>query len=134
MATESGGALKRIFSNTGFLITGRATNAICSFVYIAWAVRALGLKQFGELMLITTFGAAISIATHLQSWQPLLHFGTDPFTNGRRAQFSRVLAFCIRADYLSGSVGWLVGTVGVVLFGTYMGWPLRISGRRRPIC
>ncbi|QHC35972.1 lipopolysaccharide biosynthesis protein [Komagataeibacter xylinus] len=128
MATESGDALKRIFGNTGFLIAGRATNAICSFLYIAWAVRALGLSRFGVLMLVTTFGTAISTATHLQSWQPLLHYGTDPFTNGRRAQFSRVLAFCVRADYLSGGVGWVVGTLGVALFGTAMGWPAADQG------
>lgn len=123
MSSEERDALRRIFGNTGFLIAGRATNAVCSFVYVAWAVRALGLQQFGVLMLVTTFGAAVSAATHLQSWQPLLHFGTDPFTRGRRAQFARVLAFCMRADYISGSVGWLVGSLGVALFGTYMGWP-----------
>ncbi|ATU72099.1 polysaccharide biosynthesis protein [Komagataeibacter rhaeticus] len=128
MSTDERDALKRIFGNTGFLIAGRATNAICSFVYVAWAVRALGLRQFGVLMLVTTFAAAVSAATHLLSWQPLLHYGTDPFTNGRRAEFSRVLAFCIRADYLSGGVGWLVGTVGVALFGTYMGWPVGDQG------
>ena len=128
MSTDERDALKRIFGNTGFLIAGRATNAICSFVYVAWAVRALGLQQFGVLMLVTTFGTAVSAATHLQSWQPLLHYGTDPFTNGRRAQFSRVLAFCMRADYISGGVGWLVGTLGVALFGTYMGWPAADQG------
>ncbi|NVN36936.1 lipopolysaccharide biosynthesis protein [Komagataeibacter swingsii] len=128
MSTSERDALKRIFGNTGFLIAGRAINAICSFVYIAWAVRALGLSQFGVLMLVTTFGAAVSQATHLLSWQPLLHYGTDPFTNGRQAQFSRVLAFCIRADYISGGVGWLVGTLGVALFGTYMGWPAADQG------
>ncbi|MBV1833763.1 lipopolysaccharide biosynthesis protein [Novacetimonas pomaceti] len=123
MAVDDTATLKRIFGNTGFLVAGRATNAVCSFLYMAWAVRALGLSQFGVLMLVTTFGSAISAATHLQSWQPLLHYGTEPFQKGDLPRFNRLLFFCMRADLLSGMVGSLVGMLGVWLFGTSMGWP-----------
>ncbi|MBY4640707.1 lipopolysaccharide biosynthesis protein [Gluconacetobacter entanii] len=123
MAVEETGTLRRIFGNTGFLVAGRATNAVCSFLYMAWSVRALGLSQFGVLMLVTTFGSAISSATHLPSWQPLLHYGTEPFVKGNLPRFHRILFFCMRADLLSGATGALVGMLGVWLFGTSMGWP-----------
>ncbi|MCJ8352819.1 lipopolysaccharide biosynthesis protein [Novacetimonas hansenii] len=123
IVVEETAALKRIFGNTGFLVAGRATNAVCSFLYMAWSVRALGLSQFGVLMLVTTFGSAISSATHLPSWQPLLHYGTDPFVKGDLPRFGRLLSFCMRADLLSGATGALVGMLGVGLFGTSMGWP-----------
>lgn len=69
----------RILGNTGILIGSRVVNAVCSFVYVAWAAQALGLQNFGIMLLVTTFAAMVCDVTHLQSWQSLLHYGTSYF-------------------------------------------------------
>lgn len=110
-------------SNTGVLAGGRIVNAVFSFVYIAWTVRALGLETFGVMLLITTFASLVSDLTHLHSWQTLLHYGARYLRRGRPGTFSSVLAFCIRSDMLSASAGAVTGIAGVLLFSSLMGWP-----------
>ncbi|MCP1244159.1 oligosaccharide flippase family protein [Acetobacter lambici] len=118
----------RILGNTGILIGSRVVNAVCSFVYVAWAAQALGLQNFGIMLLVTTFAAMICDVTHLQSWQSLLHYGTSYFEKKQFDRFNDVLIFCIRADFLSGLVGMLAGLAGVALLGSsFMGWSKHIQ-------
>lgn len=118
----------RILGNTGILIGSRVVNAVCSFVYVAWAAQALGLQNFGIMLLVTTFAAMVCDVTHLQSWQSLLHYGTSYFEKKQFDRFNDVLIFCIRADFISGLVGMLAGLAGVALLGgSFMGWNKHIQ-------
>lgn len=116
-------ALQRIFSNTGFLISSRIINALCSFAYVAWAAHTLGLKTFGVLLLITTFVMLVSDMTHLQSWQTLLHYGAASFEARDRKRFMPVLGYCMRSDMISGLTG-LVGGIAVIAIAgkPLLGW------------
>jgi len=123
MASEQRSALHRIFSNTGFLISSRIINAVCSFAYVAWAVHALGLKTFGVLLLITTFVTLVSDMTHLQSWQTLLHYGASAFEARDRRRFMPILGYCIRSDMISATIGLAGGVMVIALAGTsFLGW------------
>lgn len=113
----------RIMGNTSIIIAGRILNAVCSFIFIPWTVQSIGLTAFGQFLLVTAYVILVSDITHLQSWQPLLHYGSAPFRAGEERKFHTVLAFCIRADFLSGFVGMVVGLAGIALFGTLLGWP-----------
>lgn len=118
----------RILGNTGILIGSRVVNTVCSFVYVAWAAQALGLQNFGIMLLVTTFAAMVCDVTHLQSWQSLLHYGTSYFEKKQFDRFNDVLIFCIRADFISGLVGMLAGLAGVALLGgSFMGWNKHIQ-------
>lgn len=118
----------RILGNTGILIASRVINAVCSFAYVAWAAQTLGLHDFGAMLLVITFAAMVCDITHLQSWQSLLHYGTSFFEQKQYDRFYDVLAFCIRADFISGLVGVLTGLGGVALLGgAFMGWNQQIQ-------
>lgn len=118
----------RILGNTGILIGSRVINAVCSFVYVAWAAQTLGLQDFGVMLLVITFAAMVCDITHLQSWQSLLHYGTRFFEQKQFDRFHEVLIFCIRADFISGLVGVLTGLGGVALLGgSFMGWSSQVQ-------
>ena len=118
----------RILGNTGILIGSRVVNAVCSFVYVAWAAQTLGLQDFGVMLLVITFAAMVCDITHLQSWQSLLHYGTSFFEQKQFERFYDVLAFCIRADFISGLVGVVAGLGGVALLGgSFMGWSPQVQ-------
>lgn len=118
----------RILGNTGILIGSRVINAVCSFVYVAWAAQTLGLQDFGVMLLVITFAALVCDITHLQSWQSLLHYGTRFFEQKQFDRFNDVLIFCIRADFISGLAGVVTGLGGVALLGgTFMGWSAQVQ-------
>ncbi|MFT8737383.1 MAG: lipopolysaccharide biosynthesis protein [Zymomonas mobilis] len=128
MPKKSQSVFSRIISNTGILIVGRVLNAICSFVYVAWTSQALGLNIFGVMLLITTFATLISDITRFQSWQTLVHYGSKPFQEKQFDQFDDILAFCVRADFLSAAFGMFVGLSGILILGTStLGWPTAVK-------
>ncbi|MDG6095472.1 oligosaccharide flippase family protein [Acetobacter sp. AN02] len=124
IADEKGqkSAYSRILGNTSVLIVGRILNAVCSFAFIPWTVRTIGLDSFGVMMLIITYVMLVSDLTQLQSWQSLLHYGSSYFRNREQRGFYTILAFCIRVDVMSSIVALLVGLAGIFLFGSLMGW------------
>lgn len=116
-------AFSRIMSNTGIIVFGRIVNAVCSFIYIPWTVKAIGLNDFGQLLLVISYIMLVSDITHLHSWQPLVHFGTASLREKKQNEFHQILAFCMRSDLLSGVLGMLVGVLGIAVFGHVMRWP-----------
>lgn len=125
---SSSSIFSRIMSNTALLISSRIINAICSFVYVAWAAQALGLANFGYLLLVTTFVSLICDITHLQSWQCLLHYGTSFFEKKEFSKFHDILAFCIRSDFISGLIGAVVSFSLIYFFGgSLLHWPSDIQ-------
>lgn len=116
--TSTSSVFSRIMGNTALLISSRIINAICSFIYVAWAAQTLGLANFGYLLLVTTFVSLICDVTHLQSWQCLLHYGTSFFEKKEFSKFHDILGFCIRSDFISGLIGFLVSITLVYFLGS----------------
>ncbi|GBQ09486.1 hypothetical protein AA21291_0089 [Swaminathania salitolerans LMG 21291] len=115
-------------NNVSFLTLGRIATAICSFAYIAFAVRALGLTQFGFLILIHSLGIMASTLSRMQSWQTLIRFGNEPYARRDLETLRRILGFCIRLD-LASSIGALViGLVSVTIYSHVAHWSPTIRG------
>ena len=109
--------------NTSIVVVGRLFNALCSFAFIPWTAETIGLTSFGQLVLIITYTTFIASMTRLQSWQPLLHYGSSFFQQKDKYKFCQLLAFCIRLDFLSGLTGLLIGLIGILFSGILLGWP-----------
>lgn len=120
--SEHRSIFRRIFYNVSFLTMGRIVNALCSFVYISFAVRSLGLTKFGVLILIHSLAMMASTISRMQSWQSLIKFGSQPYANQDRDMFARVLYFCIRLDAFSAAVAILLGIAFVFFYSLTSGW------------
>ncbi|GBQ35663.1 lipopolysaccharide biosynthesis protein [Acetobacter fabarum] len=115
-----------IFRNVGFLTAGRIGNALCSFIYISLAVRTLGLADFGLLILIHSLASAASMVSRMQSWQTLIHFGSEAFARKDIPLIKQVIGFSIRLDTLSAAIALSLGIVLVLIYGTLASWPQHI--------
>ena len=115
------GLLRRVLANAGMLLGGRTINAILSLAYMALAARALGVSEFGVLVLINAFAQFIGEVAKFQSWQTVLHFGAAPFAEGRRADFQRVVRFSLILDVASAVGGAALGVLGAMLAGSLIG-------------
>src|SRR5262252_7369776 len=101
--------LRRVLANAGMLLGGRSVNAVVGLGYIALAARALGATEMGVLVLIQSFAEFLGEVVKFQSWQTLLHFGSRPLGEDRRADFQQVLRLTALLDLGSTLLGIAVG-------------------------
>lgn len=120
--SRSYSAARRIIHNVSFLTLGRIATAICSFAYIAFAVRALGLSQFGMLILIHSLGIMASTLTRMQSWQTLIRYGNEPYARRNLDLLRHVLCFCIRLDMISALMALCIGLGSVAIYSHIAHW------------
>ncbi|MCX7062717.1 MAG: lipopolysaccharide biosynthesis protein [Gammaproteobacteria bacterium] len=116
------GPLRQILGNAGILLGGKALNGVLSLGATAIAARALGVDQFGVLVLVHAYIQTIGEIAKFQSWQALLQYGTAPLDAGRISEFQRVLRFSLLLDVLSGVGGVVIALIGVLLVGSALGW------------
>jgi O-antigen/teichoic acid export membrane protein len=109
--------------NAGILLGGKAVNAVLNLAVVALTARTLGLEAFGVLVLIHAYVQTVGEFVRFQSWQVLLNYGTQPFSERRMPAFQQVLRFSALLDGLSGVAGVLTAVAGVWLIGSGLGWP-----------
>ncbi|ACI51284.1 conserved hypothetical protein [Gluconacetobacter diazotrophicus PA1 5] len=132
MSSHDTGLTARIFRNTGYLLGGKGMAGVLGFANTALAVRALGLRDYGVLLLIHACAGSFSVATRFQSWQPLLHFGSTLFAHGEdegeRDRFQTLLRHCFLLDIAGAAAGCGLALAGVAWFGPVLGWPVADQG------
>lgn len=67
--------MRRLIQNIGWLLSGRAVNAVLSLVYLALATRTLGLDGFGYFALIVALGQTVTGLANFQTWQFVVRWG-----------------------------------------------------------
>jgi len=116
------GPLGRALRNAGYLLGGKAAGGIFGFATTLLAARALGLEGFGILLLIHAFAGSVCSVTRLQSWQPLLQFGSALFENGDEEEFQTLLRHCMLLDGAGAIAGVALGIPVAWLAGPTLGW------------
>lgn len=115
--------MRRLFGNAGILLGGKTVNAIAGLAGLAIAARALGVEQFGILVLIHTFTQAIGEIAKFQSWQAVLRYGTPALAEGRKGDFQRLLRFTIFLDGGSAVAGMFLSVAVAWVAGPHFDWP-----------
>ncbi|MBI1196698.1 MAG: lipopolysaccharide biosynthesis protein [Phenylobacterium sp.] len=114
--------LRRVVTNAGMLLGGRAVNAVLGLAYMAIAARALGASTLGVLVLIQAFAQFLGDVVEFQSWQTVLHYGARPLAEGRTRDFQRVLRLSLLLDLGSAVLAVALGVAGAILFADRLGW------------
>jgi O-antigen/teichoic acid export membrane protein len=120
-AAATDGLLRKVMANAGLLLGGRTINALLSLGYMALAARALGISEFGVLVLINTIAQFVGEVAKFQSWQTVLQYGAKALADGRRGDFQRVVRFSLLLDLLSAGVGVLIGAATALFLGPHLG-------------
>ncbi|BBK41106.1 teichoic acid transporter [Allostella vacuolata] len=115
--------LRGVLANASVLLAGKSVAAVLTLAHTALAARALGIEQFGVLILIHAYAQTIGDICKFQSWQAIIHYGTGPLRDGRLGDFGRLLRFSLRLDLLSAVAGTLIGVAGAAYLGRWLGWP-----------
>ena len=94
--------MRRLMQNIGWLLSGRAVNAVLSLVYLALATRTLGIEAFGYFALIIALGQTVTGLANFQTWQFVVRWGSEPDGAGEAT------GFAIALDFLSVALGALI--------------------------
>ena len=94
--------MRRLMRNIGWLLSGRAVNAVLSLVYLALATRTLGLDQFGYFALIVALGQTVTGLANFQTWQFVVRWGAGNEGPGEAT------GFAIALDFLSVILGTII--------------------------
>lgn len=119
--TNPAAIFRRAGRNLGWLAGGKAVSGALSLVYLALAVRALGVEAFGQMILIYTCAQLVSAVVQFQTWQPILHFGTPALQAGRFGDFRRIVRFALALDAASAIVAAGLVAGGIWLIGPWIG-------------
>lgn len=112
----------RAMRNAGYLLGGSSASAVFGFLTTILAARQLGLRDFGILLLIHSFTGALAVGTRLQSWQPILQFGTILYETGERPRFQALLRHCLLLDMSGACVAVIIGVPMSLICSHWLGW------------
>jgi O-antigen/teichoic acid export membrane protein len=114
-------SFRSLVKNTSYLALSKGVAAIAGIATLAFAGRALGLVQFGLLVLIASYAQAASGLTKFQSWQLIIRYGGAALTSGDSATFKRSVGFGLGLDVTSGLVGMVAAMLLLPLIGPWTG-------------
>lgn len=98
-------SFRSLVKNTSYLGLSKVVAAVAGVATMAFAGRALGLVEFGLLVLVASYAQAASGLTKFQSWQLIIRYGGAALTSGDSATFKRSVGFGLGLDITSGLVG-----------------------------
>ncbi|WP_169509119.1 lipopolysaccharide biosynthesis protein [Arhodomonas aquaeolei] len=117
------GVLRRVIANSGRLLGGKSAGAVLSLTYVAVATRALGVQDYGLLVLIHTFTLVVSRVFNSKSWQTVLRYGAGARQRGEYGRLRRLVRFTAVLDGVSAVLAALTVVLGARLIAPLLDWP-----------
>lgn len=114
-------SFRSLVKNTSYLGLSKAVAAVAGVATLAFAGRALGLVEFGLLILIASYAQAASGLTRFQSWQLVIRYGGAALASGDSDTFKRSVGFGLGLDFTSGLVGMAAAILLLPLIGPWSG-------------
>jgi len=124
---RASGGLRRMLRNLRLLLSGRAVNAPMALLHTYLAVRLLGSRDFGLVVMLYAFARTVADFVDFQSWQTVLHFGIKPLTDNDVPAFQRIVRFSLCLDLIGGILGTAIGALIAMFCGQILGWPPQIN-------
>ena len=115
------GLYLRIFKNSAMLTASKVYTALVGLAYLALATRALGVHNFGVLILIHAYTAAIRDLVTLKTSQCVVRYGALCLERNSRADFQKLVKFTLLLDLGFCVLGTLVGMLAIPLVAPWFG-------------
>jgi O-antigen/teichoic acid export membrane protein len=116
------GIVRRIYSNLGMLIGGKAAAGLLSLAYMVIAARALGPSEYGVLILVHTYVMTVGGIVEFPGWHAVVRYGAQAVALGDSARMARLLRFTGLVELVGGACAVLVAALLAPLIGPRLGW------------
>ena len=119
------------FKSAGVLLVGKTTQGILSIAYLALAARALGLADFGALVVLNGLIVTVAEIGRFDSWQVVLRYGTAHLESGDTARLASVLKFTLLLDIIGCAFGFAVVLLGLPAAMRFFQLPMEYESAAR---
>src|SRR5690348_2861343 len=111
---------RSLLKNSSYLAISRIVAAIAGIATLSFAAHALGVLQFGALILITSYATAVSGIAKFQSWQLIVRYGSRAI-HGEVDDFKTSTGFAFALDASSGVAGMIVAVLVLPFVASWIG-------------
>lgn len=118
----SAGIVGRIYGNLGKLLGGKAVAGVLSLLYMVLALRALGVRDYGVLILVHTFAMTVGGIIEFPGWHAVVRYGAQAVEAGDGPRLVRLLRFTALVEGIGGAVAVVAAAVLAPLIGARLGW------------
>jgi O-antigen/teichoic acid export membrane protein len=113
---------KKLLKNSGILLGGDTAASCLGFFSFVLTARALGLENFGLLVLIDAYVHIVDKLVNFQSWQYMIKFGSDALAAKKDNDFKALVKFGLLIDICSAVAGCVVAVLCADGVGHWQGW------------
>jgi O-antigen/teichoic acid export membrane protein len=115
-------AVRRIYRNLGRLIGGKAGAGLISLAYMVIAVRALGARDYGVLILVHTFAMTVGGLIEFPGWHAVVRYGARALEAQDQPRLVRLLRFTALVEAAGGACAVVTAALLGSLLGARLGW------------
>ena len=117
--------LRRLIANATMLFSGNMAASVLGLASLALTARALGVEQFGILVLITTYVTIVSSLFTFQSWQAIIKYGADALEQKREQDFKSLIKFGFMLDGATVIVATVLASTVASFIGQWKDWDMQ---------
>ena len=115
------GLFLRVFKNSAMLTAGKVYTALVGLLYLALATRALGVHNFGVLILIHAYAVAVRDFVTLKTSQCVVRYGAICLESNKEEDFQKLVKFTMLLDIGFCVAATLVGILAISAVGPSFG-------------
>lgn len=118
----SSGPFRKLFRNTGLLMSGDTVSAVFGVLTFGVTARALGTEKLGMLVLIDSYVRIVDKLVNFQSWQFMIKYGSDALEAKDTGGFKALIKFGSIVEAVTAVIGSLISIAGAGLIAKWQGW------------
>lgn len=116
------GTVRRIYGNLGKLLSGKAVAGIVSLFYMVLALRSLGPRDYGVLILVHTYVMTVGGIIEFPGWHAVVRYGAQAMQVDDLARLFRLLRLTAIVETAGGIVAIIVAASLAPRVGQHLGW------------
>lgn len=116
------GIVGRIYGNLGKLMGGKAAAGLMSLAYMVIALRGLGVRDYGVLILVHSYTITVGGIIEFPGWHAVVRYGAQAGEAGDRGRLVRLLRLAGSVELTAGALAVIVAALLAPLIGPRLGW------------
>jgi len=119
---HSDGIVGRIYGNLGKLLGGKAVGGLISLGYMVIALRTLGPRDYGVLILVHTFAMTVGGVIEFPGWHAVVRYGAQAIEANDIPRLLRLLRLTAVIETSGGLLAIIVAALLAPVIGPRLGW------------